>query len=62
MGKKYKPAKKAAPKAARTFDIDDPELPKAIDEAALTSGGFPYDKKLDKDTYESDLKNLQIEL
>ena len=62
MGKTYKPTKKTAPKAARTFDIDNPELPKAIDEAALTSGGFPYDKKLDKDTYESELKDLQIEL
>jgi polyphosphate kinase 2 len=62
MGKSRKSAKTAIRKAGRSFDIDDPQLPKAIDAAALTSGGFPYDKKLDKDTYESELKNLQIEL
>ena len=62
MGKKYKRVKKALSKGLQSFDIDDPELPKAVDEAALTSGGFPYDRKLDKDTYETELMNLQIEL
>ena len=60
MGKKVKPAKSG--RHAPAFDLDDPELPKAVDEAALTSGGFPYDKKLDRDTYETELRNLQIEL
>ena len=46
----------------RSFDIDDPKLPKWIDEAALTSGGYPYDDKLSKDEYGETLKSLQIEL
>ncbi|MBX9589799.1 MAG: polyphosphate kinase 2 [Hyphomonadaceae bacterium] len=62
MGKNRKTARTADRKASRSFDIDDPVLPKAIDEAALGSGGFPYDKKLDRDTYETELRNLQIEL
>jgi polyphosphate kinase 2 len=62
VGKKYRRVKKALSKGLATFDIDDPELPKAVDEAALTSGGFPYDRKLDKDTYETELTSLQIEL
>ena len=44
------------------FDIDDPHLPPAIKEAALASGGYPYDKKLDRETYEDELTRLQIEL
>jgi polyphosphate kinase len=60
MGKKARPAKSGRHRLA--FDLDDPELPEAIDEAALTSGGFLYDKKLDRDTYETELRNLQIEL
>ena len=46
----------------RTFNVDDPVLPKWIDEAALQSGGYPYKKKLDEDEYSDDLKKLQIEL
>ena len=45
-----------------TFDIDDPQLPPAIKDAALQSGGYPYDKKLDRETYEDELTRLQIEL
>ncbi|SIR14613.1 polyphosphate kinase 2, PA0141 family [Rhizobium sp. RU35A] len=44
------------------FDIDDPTLPKWISEKALSSGGYPYDKKLDDDRYEAELRLLQIEL
>jgi polyphosphate kinase len=44
------------------FDIDDPHLPPAIKDAALQSGGYPYDKKLDRETYEDELTRLQIEL
>ena len=44
------------------FDIDDPHLPPAIKEVALESGGYPYDKKLDDETYENELTRLQIEL
>jgi polyphosphate kinase 2 len=46
----------------RVFDIDDPELPKWIDDKSLTAGGYPYDKKLDNDKYEEKLETLQIEL
>ena len=46
----------------RMFDIDDPELPDWIDKAALASGDYPYDKKLDDDDYEDQLEKLQIEL
>ena len=44
------------------FDIDEPKLPKAIDEAALGSGGYPYDAKLKREPYEAELARLQIEL
>src|SRR4051812_8805964 len=44
------------------FNIDDPNLPPAIKKAALGSGGFPYDKKLQRDTYDEELTRLQIEL
>jgi polyphosphate kinase 2 len=44
------------------FDLDNPELPEEIKEKALTSGGFPYDKKLKKDPYADELEPLQIEL
>ncbi|MEQ1649334.1 MAG: polyphosphate kinase 2 [Hyphomicrobiaceae bacterium] len=45
-----------------TFDLDNPKLPKAIDEAAFKSGEFPYDKKLKVEKYEDELRSLQIEL
>lgn len=44
------------------YDLDDPKLPKDIDKGALTSDGYPYDKKLDWDEYEDQLTALQIEL
>ncbi len=44
------------------FDIDNPKLPKAIEDGALGSGGYPYDKKLKREEFERDLKLLQIEL
>lgn len=46
----------------RSIDIDDPKLPVWVDGNALSSGGFPYDKKLDKDEYDGALEKLQIEL
>jgi polyphosphate kinase 2 len=48
--------------APETFDLDNPKLPQAIDEGALRSGGYPYQRKLDKDDYEDALEALQIEL
>jgi polyphosphate kinase len=44
------------------FDIDDPKLPDWIDDNALSSGGYPYDKKIDRDDYEKELFKLQTEL
>lgn len=44
------------------FDIEDPALPKWVVDNALTSGGFPYDKKLKRGTYDKSLDALQIEL
>jgi polyphosphate kinase 2 len=45
-----------------TFDINDPVLPTDIKKAALASGGYPYDKKLDKDLYAEELYELQKQL
>ncbi len=49
-------------KKERVFDIDNPKLPDWIDKKALSSGGYPYDKKLDRDIYDETLEKLQIEL
>ena len=56
-GKKEAPAKQPA-----DFDLDAPELPGWVEEQALTSGGYPYDKKLKRKEYDRDLRFLQIEL
>ena len=45
-----------------TFHLDDPVFPEAMDDAAMTSGGYPYPDKLDRDDYEDELERLQIEL
>ena len=47
---------------AKPFDLNDPELPKWIEERALASGGYPYDKQLKRKPYEKELVALQIEL
>ena len=44
------------------FDLDNPKLPKWVKKRALTSGGHPYDEKLDDDTYETELHGLYLEL
>lgn len=46
----------------RVFDIDNPKLPDWVDDTALTSGGFPYKKKMKSEQYEAELEALQIEL
>ncbi len=46
----------------RKFDLDEPDLPDWIKKNALASGGFPYAKKLDNDTYKDELEALQAEL
>jgi polyphosphate kinase 2 len=53
---------KAAKDPLAAFDINNPELPGEIEEAALASGGFPYTSKIKRKTYEDNLVPLQIEL
>ncbi len=45
-----------------TFDLNEPELPDWIKENALTSGGYPYSRRLKRNDYEEQLRLLQIEL
>jgi polyphosphate kinase 2 len=53
---------KAKGDPSRGFDLDNPKLPKAIEDRAFGSGGYPYDEKLKRDAYERALRDLQIEL
>ncbi|MEO8651389.1 MAG: polyphosphate kinase 2 [Hyphomicrobiaceae bacterium] len=55
-------AKSKNGKSKAAFDLDDPKLPAAIEDAALGSGGYPYEKKMKKDAFKDELKTLQIEL
>ncbi len=44
------------------FSLSDPKLPKEIEDAAMRSGGYPYDKRMKREDYEAKLLALQIEL
>ncbi|HET6388351.1 polyphosphate kinase 2 [Hyphomicrobium sp.] len=44
------------------YSLDPPNLPKEIDDAAMASGGYPYDKRMKREEYETTLHTLQIEL
>nr|WP_295891450.1 polyphosphate kinase 2 [uncultured Devosia sp.] len=44
------------------FDLENPELPKAIKKHAMASGGYPYEDKLDGDIYEAQMYALQKQL
>ncbi len=44
------------------IDLDAKELPNEVEDAALSSGGYPYDKKLKRKAYDPELRALQIEL
>jgi len=44
------------------FDIDNPRLPKAIRKHAMTSGGYPYEDKLERSKYEAHMYALQKQL
>ena len=59
MAKKSGKADKAV---GMDFDISADKLPREIDDAALGSGGYPYDKKLKREPYEDALLPLQVEL
>ncbi len=53
---------KNAKSKAAAFNLDNPTLPKAIDETAFGSGGYPYGKKLKKDAFEQELYALHVQL
>lgn len=58
-----KPVAKARAKSASSRDwFALKKLPQEIEERALTSGGYPYDKKLKRKPYEEELYLLHIEL
>ncbi len=44
------------------FDLDNPQLPKPIKKHAMTSGGYPYEDKLDREIYEAQMYALQKQL
>jgi polyphosphate kinase 2 len=44
------------------FDIENPELPKAIKKHAMESGGYPYEDKLDGELYDTHMLALQKQL
>ncbi|MHA1190603.1 MAG: polyphosphate kinase 2 [Alphaproteobacteria bacterium] len=48
--------------AIAQFDLDDPTLAEALDDAALVSGNYPYDERMDRKDYEKTLERLQLEL
>ena len=58
----FKPVSMTIGGKERQFDIDDPEMPKWVKDESLTSGGYPYKKKLDWDDYENEFEHLQLEL
>ncbi len=63
--KKRTAAKSKGAKSKNTavrFDLDNPALPKAIEEASFESGGYPYTKKLKRDDFEDQLHDLHVEL
>jgi polyphosphate kinase 2 len=62
VAKKDNRGKTAREKLPFDFDIENPDLPKALEKAALGSGAYPYEEKLDRKTYEAELHLLQIEL
>lgn len=46
----------------RSFNIDDPMLPDWVEAKKLSSGNFPYEKRLKQEDYDRELELLQIEL
>jgi polyphosphate kinase 2 len=45
-----------------SFDLENPDLPKAIARRAMASGGYPYEDRLDKRIYEEQMYRLQKQL
>ena len=48
--------------ALPAFDLDDPLLPDRVSARALSSGGFPYDKQIDRGKYETERRAPDCEL
>ncbi|MGI9410604.1 MAG: polyphosphate kinase 2 [Hyphomicrobiaceae bacterium] len=46
----------------RHFDIESRDLPDWISQRSLTSGEYPYSKRMKRKAYENELQSLQIEL
>jgi polyphosphate kinase len=51
-----------SPDQLAKFDLDDPKLPDFIEDKALQSGNFPYDKTIKGKVYRERLGTLQYEL
>ncbi len=47
---------------SREFDLNHPDMPEWLEEIALSSGGYPYEKRMKRREYEKTLENLQEEL
>jgi polyphosphate kinase 2 len=62
MGSERTSTKDKATARRRDFDLDDPELPAWVAEAALTAGGYPYEEQLRKKDYQRTVEPLQVEL
>ena len=48
--------------AAEKFDLMNPDLPDSIKKNAISSGNYPYDKRMGRKKYERQLLALQFEL
>jgi len=57
-----RPAAPAPTGLPKGFNLEDPKFPKDLDEAAMTSGGYPYEKKMKREDFEEELLKLQVEL
>lgn len=44
------------------IDLDAPKLPQAVEDNELRAGGYPYTEKMRRQTYDTRLEPLQIEL
>lgn len=62
MGLRVEPTEIEIGGKRRMFDIMDPQLPDWIARNTMSSGGYPYDKRMPRSDYEKDLERLQVEL
>jgi polyphosphate kinase 2 len=62
LAKGTPPTKKQTSALPHGFSLDAPNLPKKIEDAAMRSGDYPYDKRMKREIYDEQLLALQIEL